>query len=247
VLLYTTPWLSALESSALFSDRRTDGIIVVAPREPGDVVSGLVTMGFPVAVLSSVSAVPGVPSVAIDNHTGVRLALDHLRALGHTRIAFAGAGTERTSMRERYEAYVAWVTEQGSAVNDAYVMNELRGSTGPENVGTLEALLRRRDRPTAIFAVTDDLAAEVLDVARNMGLTVPHDLSVVGFDDILLASLTVPKLTTVRLPLLEMGRKAAKLLIDVIEDKRDPLEQPSIETPELIVRNSTARVPTETS
>jgi LacI family transcriptional regulator len=247
VLLYTTPWLSALESSALFSDRRTDGIIVVAPREPGDVVSGLVTMGFPVAVLSSVSAVPGVPSVAIDNRTGVRLALDHLRELGHTRIAFAGVGSERTSMRERYEAYVGWVTEQGSPVNDAYVMNGLRGSTGPENTGTLEAMLRRPDRPTAIFAVTDDLAAEVLDVARNIGLTVPHDLSIVGFDDILLASLTVPKLTTVRLPLLDMGRKAAKLLIDVIEEKRDPMEQASIETPELIIRNSTARIPFMTS
>jgi DNA-binding LacI/PurR family transcriptional regulator len=108
-------------------------------------------------------------------------------------------------------------------------------------------MLRRPDRPTAIFAVTDDLAAEVLDVARNIGLTVPHDLSIVGFDDILLASLTVPKLTTVRLPLLDMGRKAAKLLIDVIEEKRDPMEQASIETPELIIRNSTARIPFMTS
>jgi DNA-binding LacI/PurR family transcriptional regulator len=127
------------------------------------------------------------------------------------------------------------------------VLNALHGGNSMENTAAIQGMLRRPDRPTAIFAVTDDLAAEVLDAARAVGLSVPDDLSVIGFDDILLASLTVPKLTTVRLPLLKMGQQAAKLLIDVIEERRDPTEQAYIETPELIVRHSTACPPSEST
>lgn len=132
VLLYTTPWESVAESSAIFSDRRTDGIILVAPRESWDVVPGLVDMGVPVVVLSSITQVPGVPYVAIDNRTGVRLALDHLKSLGHTRIAFVGQGLDRTSMRERYETYQEWLSEQGLPFVEEYVLN-VHGSWNPQS------------------------------------------------------------------------------------------------------------------
>jgi LacI family xylobiose transport system transcriptional regulator len=150
-------------------------------------------------------------------------------------------------MRERYETYLAWLPEQGLPTDEGCILNALNGGKSVENAAMIEEMLRQPNRPTAIFAVTDDLAAEVLDAARNVGLTVPGDLSVIGFDDILLASLTVPKLTTVRLPLLKMGQQAAKLLIDVIEERRDPAEQAYIETPELIVRHSTACPPSEST
>jgi LacI family transcriptional regulator len=243
VLLYTTAWRSAAESSTLFSDRRTDGIVVVAPQEPGDTVSGLVSLGLPVVVLSSFTEVAGVPYIAIDNQAGVRMALDHLRALGHTQIAFAGHEPSRTSMRERQETYVAWMREQGLSTPDTYFRTAYHPGDTKGNAERLKQLLRSTDRPTAIFAVTDDLAAEVLDAARGVGLSVPEQLSVVGFDDIPVASLAVPKLTTVRLPLLDMGKQAANLLIEVIEEKSDDTDYRHITTPELIIRESTAPAP----
>ncbi|MES2465575.1 MAG: LacI family DNA-binding transcriptional regulator [Armatimonadota bacterium] len=244
VLLYTVPWVSALESSVHFSDRRTDGVIVVAPGEKSDVVAGLASLGLPVTVLSSVSTVPYVPYIAIDNAAGARLALDHLHGLGHTRIAFAGLGQWRTSMRERHETYITWLAEQGLPLVAEYVLADLSAGNSPQNASKFEEMLSLPDRPTALFCVTDDLATEALDAVRNVGLSVPEDVSVVGFDDILLASLTVPKLTTVRLPLLKMGQQAARLLIKVIEGKRDRTNEDCITTPELIVRGSTTTAPT---
>jgi LacI family transcriptional regulator len=88
------------------------------------VVSGLVALGLPVTVLSSSTDVAGVPFIAIDNRTGIRLSLNHLRDLGHTRIAFAGLGRERVSMRERHDAYLEWMTEQGLPLVDGYMVND---------------------------------------------------------------------------------------------------------------------------
>ncbi len=110
----------------------------------------------------------------------------------------------------------------------------------------IEALLHLPHPPTAILASNDDVAVEILDAARNSGVVVPDQLSVVGFDDVLVASLTVPKLTTIRQPLFEMGRQAALLLAARIEAKEvSPDQTPAasyIAVPELIVRASTSRV-----
>lgn len=243
VLLYTTPWKDAAASSPGFSDQRTDGVIVVAPSEHSDVVSGLVGLEIPVAVLSSFTEVAGVPYVAIDNCAGVTLALEHLRTLGHKRIAFAGQGRGRTSMRERHDTFLAWMNEHDLPVPDEHVLRDFYPGT-PGNAEKLQQLLCLPNRPTAIFAVTDDIASEVLEAARTVGVTVPEQLSVVGFDDVLLASLTVPKLTTVRLPLVEMGHQVADLLIELIEERRASSNHVHIAAPELIVRASTAVAPT---
>lgn len=238
VLLYTQRWESAVASTAAFADQRTDGVIVIAPLEDSDVVSGLTALGVPLAVISSSVKDSCVPGVNIDNETGMSLALDHLWALGHTRIAYAGQPPERRSMRERHDAYIRWMTEHKLSIPDDYVLMTL--STG-KSQPVLESLLRLPEPPTAIFAATDDLAAEVLEAARTVGIEVPKQLSVVGFDDILVASLTTPKLTTIRLPLYEMGQQAAQLLVARIEGGSEA-DGPSVQiiSPELIVRDSTA-------
>src|SRR5207237_201867 len=133
VLLFTQSWQSAAKSSRAFSDRRTDGIVVVAPLERGDVVPGLVALGLPVTVRSSSTDVTGVPFIAIDNRTGIRLSLSHLRELGHTRIAFAGLGRERVSMRERHDAYLEWMTGQGLPLTDDYVLNDFHSGNRVHN------------------------------------------------------------------------------------------------------------------
>ena len=241
VLLYTQRWESAATSAATFADQRTDGMIVIAPREDSDVVTGLTALGIPLAVISSSVKDSCVPGVNIDNDTGMALGLAHLSALGHTRIAYAGQPPERRSMRERHDAYVCWMAEHKLPIPEGYALTTL--STG-KSQPALEHLLRLPKPPTAIFAATDDLAAEVLEAARTVGISVPEQLSVVGFDDVLVASLTTPKLTTIRLPLYEMGQQAAQLLVARIKG-RSEADGPSVQiiSPELIVRDSTATVP----
>lgn len=244
ILLYTRPWRDASASSPVFSDGRADGIVVVAPLEDSDVVPSLAALGLPVAVLSSVTDVAGVPSVAINNGLGVSLALDHLRALGHARIAFAGLGRDRLSMRERHDAYLAWMARQGLPAPHDCVLAGLRPGEGPENAARLECLLRLPDRPTAVLAVTDDLAVQALEVARALGIAVPDQLSVVGFDDVPAASHSIPKLTTIRQPLFEMGQRAVRLLIGLIEGRGEAGGSTAhVIAPKLIVRDSTASPP----
>ncbi|GAB4461970.1 MAG: LacI family DNA-binding transcriptional regulator [Armatimonadaceae bacterium] len=239
LLLYTERWRDDASDATTFSDRRTDGIIVVAPEEGSGVIPGLVALGVPSVLVSSAKAVSGVPYVTIDNRRGVTLALEHLTALGHTRIAYAGQGLSRFSFRERHEAFRAWMKEHGRTVPESHVLAGMQTGGSGRNAAALEALLRAPDRPTAVFASNDDLAAEIMDSARAVGLSVPEDLSVVGFDDVLTASLTVPKLTTIRQPLVEMGAQAARLLIKRIEG--EPItEQAHVYAPELIVRGSSA-------
>jgi LacI family transcriptional regulator len=215
-----------------------------------------------VSVVSTVTGVLGVSSVDIDNRAGAALALDHLWALGHTRIAYVSYHAVRRGLRERRDGFLAWMGAHGIPVPDGYVMDEFIGSaeTGAnaDEVAQLGRLLRLppAERPTAVFAANDDLAAKVLDAARTFGLSVPGDLSVVGFDDILIASLTTPKLTTVRQPLYEMGGYAARRLAERIAargasaestadtpDYSPPSLMANIITPELVIRESTAAAP----
>jgi LacI family transcriptional regulator len=240
VLLYSQPWRGVAESGALFTDRRADGVIVVAPRDDSDVTPGLIGLGLKIALLSSVTDVTGVPSVNIDNRAGIRLALDHLKELGHERIAYAGHAANRYSMRERYEAYRDWMAENGFACPDDYVITGLNRPDAEDNRGDWERLFRHPNCPTAICATNDDVAVRILEVARANGISVPDQLSVTGFDDILVASLTVPKLTTVRQPLFDMGRHVAQLLIASVEGRADETPTQVIVPPELIRRDSTA-------
>lgn len=248
VLLYTEAWDSARAST--FSDRRTDGVIVVAPAEGSDVVEGLTSLGLPVAVVSAATNVPDVPYVNIDNRAGAMLALEHLRGLGHTRIAYATHNLGRQSLRERHDAYRGWMAAHNLTAPSGYVVDSLHPGFRPtdlaDNALRLGALLSlpAAERPTAVLAVNDDTASQVLDAARSAGLRLPDDLSVVGFDDVVVASLTTPKLTTVRLPLLEMGSHAARRLIERIEGGSTAGGGYIIQ-PELVTRDSTAPAPPE--
>lgn len=242
ILLFTEKWQSAAASAHAFSDQRTDGVLVIAPDEASDVVAGLVQLGLRVAVVSSATAVEGVPFITIDNSAGVRLALDHLWDLGHRNIAYVGHGVGRHSTRLRGEAYLKWMRERGLSLPPGA---ERLANLPPNSEDVaLHHLLQSRDRPTAIFAFNDDIAAKALEHARSRNIAVPGALSVVGFDDILLASLTVPRLTTVHQPLFAMGREAARRLIARIEGSdRDDFRADQVMIPELIVRDSTAAPP----
>jgi DNA-binding LacI/PurR family transcriptional regulator len=237
VHLFTTPWKNAETSAARFRDRRTDGTLVIAPTRDSDIVERLHGLGLPLVVVSAPTTVPGVPYVDVDDAEGGRIAARHLLSLGHQRIAHLAGDENQSSVRQRRDAFLTTLAEAGMILPPEYL------PPGTFNIdGRYENACRILDlpnRPTAIFATNDDIAFAVLRAARERGISVPEQLSVIGFDDYPAASLTFPALTTIHHPLRSIGARATQLLIERVEGT--PItELRHIFTPELVVRDTTA-------
>lgn len=173
--------------------------------------------------------------VTQDRHGGL-LAGRHLAELGHTRVGFISGPVTFRSSHERRGGFEDGLREHGLALDPGLVAEgAYTFESGLEGAARLLAL---PDRPTAIFAGNDEMAAGVLHAARRAGLAVPDDLSVIGFDDFQIASRVWPPLTTIRAPTREIGRLASERLIGQSgEDKRDPADR----LPSLVARESTGK------
>jgi LacI family transcriptional regulator len=185
-----------------------------------------------------------IASVALDapghmietqDRLGGLAAARHLAELGHRRVGFISGPDRFRSSHERRGGFEDGLEEHGASLAaDCVAEGAYTFESGMEAAARLLAL---KDRPTAIFAGNDEMAAGALHAARQAGLSVPGDLSVIGFDDFQIASRVWPPLTTIRAPTREIGRLAADRLLGVTEgDKRDP----EWRMPSLVVRESTA-------
>jgi DNA-binding LacI/PurR family transcriptional regulator len=182
---------------------------------------------------------PGRPMVTVDDVEGGRIATRHLLDLGHERIAFVGdhesSSLAFTSSARRRRGYAEVLTEAGVSVPDTYTALGLHGAD-PAAASTQE-LLSGDQPPTAIFAASDTQALGAMRAAREMGLRVPEDLSVIGFDDI--ESAHWSGLTTVRQPLREMSGQAMEMVQDLMQGcTPDPLQRTG--ALELVARGTTA-------
>jgi DNA-binding LacI/PurR family transcriptional regulator len=181
------------------------------------------------------------PTVTVDNRAGIRAAMKHLTSLGHRRIAFVG-GDSLGDIRDRQAAYREYSALAGAAPLDGYVRHV--PNTIHDGELALSALLRLRQPPTAILAATDVLAIGLLHAAYELGVAVPDELSVVGFDDIPLAAATVPSLTTVKMPIAEIAAAGIELAVgEAARRSAGSGDTPRLVfKPKLIVRRSTARL-----
>lgn len=184
---------------------------------------------------------PEISSVGVTNWAGGREATKHLLDLGHRRIAVITGPPELLSARARLDGYRAALEVAGVTPGDDWCR---RGDFHVEG-GYREAreLLRLDPRPTAIFAGNDLQALGVLKAAREAGLQVPGDLSLVGFDDLPLGRWSTPALTTVSQPLIEMARLAVQIVLESGRDDALPIRRVELAT-HLVVRESTAPPPT---
>jgi len=229
----------ALALTAVLETRHCDAIVLIGdmqdqPRLLGDLRNSIV----PVVALWQGSSPLEVPTVDVDNEAGVLAGLEHLVGLGHSRIAFV-SGRTFGDVRERQAAFVTFMRERFGGPPDDYVQQVPNTPAGGETA--VRTLLAMPDPPTAIVTSTDTLAFGVLHGAYALGHKVPDELSVVGFDDILLASHTVPALTTLRMPTAEIVAAGVQMAVDLARDSSLPRE-PSVKVipPRLIVRQSTA-------
>jgi LacI family transcriptional regulator, galactose operon repressor len=212
----------------------TDGIILVTPT----VVD--VDDGTPVVAVDPHTGPSSLPSVHSDNLAGAITATRHLLELGHRRIGFLAGRPDLESARQREQGYRQALSDAGIAVDPNLIRvgdYELEMSQEPAR-----QLLTLADRPTAVFAANDLSAMQTMHVARTLGLGVPGDVSVVGFDNIPESALIEPPLTTIDQSIQEMGRRAVELLIDVIDGATGRVRQVTLPT-RLVVRQSTGVPP----
>jgi DNA-binding LacI/PurR family transcriptional regulator len=231
----------AIALRAVLETRHVDAIILLGDmRDEPKFLEDLRASQTPVIALWHGTELEGVPTVNIDNQAGVVAALDHLIELGHSHIAFIG-GRPLGDIRERRTAYLGHLEEKAIPVPEEYVQNVTNEPAGGD--AALRTLMRLESPPTAVVCSTDHLAIGVLHAAADLGLDVPGDLSVVGFDDIPMASFTVPPLTTVHMPVNEMTAAAARLAMDEsVDDETGPVQN-FVVMPSLVVRKSTGEAP----
>lgn len=214
--------------------------VVMPPSVSEDerVVAMLREADCPYVRIASVSLDEPARMVVTNDSRGAAEAARHLAELGHTRVAFISGPDSFRSSHERGRGFEEGLAEHGLKLDPALVR---RGAyTFESGVEAATDLLALPEPPTAIFAGNDEMAIGVMKAARDRGLDVPGDLSIVGFDDLPMASRVWPNLTTVRLPVRDMGRMAAEKLT-ARSRGLDPaaLDQAEI-IPSLVVRDSTA-------
>jgi len=219
---------------------RVDGLLLLPPvSEHADIADLLAAVGVPAATICSVR-LPGYPVTVLSCERWVAGEVaDHLVALGHRDIAIITGPRNYASSIERETGFREGLLRAGIELGpERAVPGDYSFQSGLQ---AAKQLLSASPRPTAIFATNDNMAAGVLKMATQMGVRVPEDLSVIGFDDADFAQMLSPALTTVRRPIRDMGKNAAELLIGLIS--RSPGVADIHVQLQLIVRDSTAPPP----
>ncbi len=199
-----------------------DGVILPPPLCDSEVtLSALAEADTPAVAVATGRQSQDLAAVRIDDFEAARAMTRRLLALGHRDIALIKGHPNQTASLERERGFRAAMAEAEAPVAEDHVVQGY--FTYRSGLDAAEALLKAKTRPSAIFASNDDMAAATVAVAHRMGLDVPRDLTVAGFDDTALATTVWPNLTTVRQPIAEMARAAVVLLVEQIRRKRSGL------------------------
>ncbi len=210
-------------------------------------VEGLITIdtsideqpALPTVAIAGHQTVENVTNIILDHHSAAELGLRHLKDLGHERIAFLRGLPKSSDSASRWEAIESAARKFGLQIRPELVL-QIEGTQSTPELGYPygKTLMERKAPFTALFAYNDISALGAMMAFQGAGLRVPEDISVLGFDDVSIASFSNPPLTTIRQPLEKMGRIAAKTLLDRIEERTDFVPEIAVE-PELITRAST--------
>ncbi|MGK5683069.1 LacI family DNA-binding transcriptional regulator [Actinoplanes sp. URMC 104] len=209
----------------------SDGVMLAATSGSRRLTEALERRGVPVVVVDPAARPLSSPAVGATNWAGARAAAAHLAGLGHRRIAMIAGSPLLLCTRARIDGFRSLLGDTAPVEHGEYSY-----ATG---LDAGRRLLDRADRPTAVFASSDQIALGVYEAARRLGLRIPGDLSVVGFDDVPLARWASPPLTTVRQPLRDMGRLAARTVLQLSRGDEAAPASTELAT-RLIVRGSTA-------
>ncbi len=223
LLLHTKPTQDPVAEANALSDGRVDGVLML--RDAGDpTLTELISRNFPVVLFFSRADSPDVSFVDCDNFTGGKIAANHLLSLGHRRMAMMVGPKNSVDSADRYHGF-----------RSALEIEPATCSTMEE----LAELLSRPDRPTALFVWSDDVAFGCYQIVRDLGLRIPQDLSIIGFDSTPACDRFDPPLTSVRQPIAQMARKATQILTAMVRGEDSAIQQ-IVFPPHLDVRGSTS-------
>lgn len=223
-------------------ERRVGGVAILTFGDEPPLIDALTARNVPVFVVDADSSGPLLKTVQIDYEHGIRQAVQHLAALGHERIAFIGGPRDLKTATVRRSAVEKCMKEIGL---DLRTELSVDGDHSIEaGMKALSALAAMSGRPSAVLCSNDMTAIGVMRAAFDLGLNIPQDLSVVGFDDIKLAQFMAPPLTTIQMSQTEIARLSFSALLDSLEPTHPEREQQvySIRT-NLVLRHSTALAP----
>lgn len=225
---------------ARMKERQVDGLILATAHREDATIKGLLAAGVPLVLINRTLDSPAVDSVINGDQAGIRLAVEHLAGLGHRRIAHLAGPQDFSTGHRRLAGFMA-------------VMRAIGLDPAPERIAVCTAYAEEAGRLgmlglldsggdfTAVVAANDLLALGCYEALQERGLRCPDDLSITGFNDMPLMAKLRPPLTTVRVPLYEMGAQAARMLLDQIQGTGAPLRAVELE-PRLTLRASTGAV-----
>ena len=231
---------AAFEPQALRKSGRIGAIFITVDASAPPVAT-LIEDGFPTVVVDPVrTGTASCVSIGATSFSGGLAATEHLLDLGHRRIAHAAGPRSVDCSQARLAGYRSALSEAGVQLGDDLIVSSPFSYAGGRASGAY--LLDLADRPSAIFAASDEIALGIIEEARRRAIRVPEDLSIVGFDDTYLASRSSPPLTTVAQPLMEMGRLAVRSLSQIINGAFLGTSHLELAT-HLVPRESTAPCP----
>lgn len=223
------------ELSATIAAVQPDGVILTPPHSENRLITGLLAeRGIPFARIGSTEPGPGI-AMTMGDEGSARLATEHLAALGHQRIGFIAGSDEYSLSDWRVDGWRQAMEAQALPTNGLCVRGDFSFESG---LRAAAELLDADERPTAIIASNDQMALAVLQVANERGLAIPHDLSLISFDNTPVVRFTQPQLTAIDQPIADTFSRAVELLIT--NGEAEPYEVPVIVEGRLIERGSTA-------
>jgi LacI family transcriptional regulator len=234
--LFVSGHWDAMEESRCIDtlrSRRVDGIIVLTGRL-SDASLKKCAKALPVVVTGRILKAPNLVSLDFDNFQGGRLATEYLISLGHRRIAFITGDDKHPDANERLRGYRAALEAAKIPFRPSLVAPGMFHEES--GLVAIEQLLDQAERFTAVFAANDQMALGACLGLNRRGLSVPDDVSVVGFDNLLTCAFLSPPLTTIHHPALEIGKSAALAILDLLQGNTP---KPSVPAPQIVVREST--------
>ncbi|MFK3811757.1 LacI family DNA-binding transcriptional regulator [Bacillus halotolerans] len=227
------------EYITMLKQKHVDGIIVATGLKNSQAIRELIESDMPVVMLSR--DIPHLPvdTVVADDFKGGYEAAVHLAHLGHANIAVIAEKINNTSIKNRVIGFKEGLRVSGIQIDESAILDCPYDLSASKDISL--KLLNQKHRPTAVFVTTELLALGVLQAARQLHISIPSSLSLIGFDNSILAKISDPQLTTIAQPTEEMGEKAIELLMDGMADsKQKKVIQRVMLSPSLIVRDSTA-------
>ncbi|MHB1688418.1 MAG: LacI family DNA-binding transcriptional regulator [Ignavibacteriaceae bacterium] len=221
-------------------ERNVDGLII-AGKVPMPLIEKISEYNFPVVFVDYQPYEKKYPCVLVDNIKGSALATNHLIEFGHKKIAFIGGDIEHPSIKDRLNGYKSALEKAGLKINDRLIQSDEDYPGRTNGYNAAEKLFKKNNDITAIFACNDAMAVGAMQYMKDNGIRIPDDCSVIGFDDVVSDNAIEPSLSTIRVPKMEIGTEAMKLIAHLIRNSSK--ENKKVLVPvELVVRKSTRRI-----